>query len=129
MLVRLEKVDPDDPRIQNNLAQVSLLLNVDVKHARAVAAQLYRKEGSNPAYTSTYAFALYTKGDAKGALKIMNGLSQSELHDPPIAAYYGVVLVATGKAEKAKEYLKLARAAKLLPEESRLVAKAEKSFR
>jgi hypothetical protein len=125
VLARLAEMRPEDMGIQNNLAQVSLLLNADVERARKSAADLYRKESSNPAYASTYAFGLYTKGDVKGALDIMNRLTDEQLRDPSLAAYYGVILVAAGDKAKAQEYLKLGNSAKLLPEEKALVAKAE----
>jgi hypothetical protein len=129
VLVRLAEIEPDDVRVRNNLAQVSLLLNADVERARKLAAELYRKEGSNAAYASTYAFALYTKGDSNGALKVMNGLGDGRLQEPSLAAYYGVILAATGDKAKAREYLKLGAAAKLLPEEKELVAKAESTVK
>jgi hypothetical protein len=125
VLVRLAEVQPEDMGIQNNLAQVSLLLNADVDRARKLAADLYQKDGSNPAYASTYAFGLYTKGDVPGALQVMNRLTDAQLRDPSVAAYYGVILVASGDKTKAQEYLKLGSSAKLLPEEKALVAKAE----
>jgi len=51
------------------------------------------------------------------------------LRDPSLAAYYGVILTAAGKNEKAKEFLALARSGKLLPEERALIAKAEQSLK
>lgn len=129
VLVQLAELLPEDGRIQNNFAQISLLLNADVERARKLAADLYRKEQSNPAYVATYAFALHTKGDTKGALKVMGTLNPTELRDPPIAAYYGVLLAAAGDAQSAREYLKLGAAAKLLPEEKTLITKAEGSLK
>jgi len=126
--MRLADLVPTDRRIQNNLAQLRLLLSADMDRARKVAAEVYLKEPSNPDYVSTYAFALYTKGDASGALKVMNGLSESQLRNPSMAAYYGIVLAAVGENDKAREYLKLAASAKLLPEERALVTKAENSL-
>ncbi len=129
VLVRLAELRPEDMRVQNNLAQLSLLLNADVDRARKLAVDLYGKEGSNPAYASTYAFALYTKGDVNGALQVMNRLTEDQLRDPSLAAYYGVVLAAAGDAEKAREYLRLGASAKLLPEEKALLTKAESALK
>jgi Flp pilus assembly protein TadD len=95
-----------------------------MERARRVAAEIKNKEPLNGAYVSTYAFSLQTKGDVKGALKAMDQLSQDQLRDPSVAAYYGVVLAAAGQKEKAREYLDLAAQANLLPEEKALVAKA-----
>jgi predicted Zn-dependent protease len=125
VLARLAEIQPDDAGAQNNLAQISLLLNANVERARKLAAELYRKEGSNPAYASTYAFALFRKGDIHGALKVMSALPEEQLRDPSLAAYYGIILAAAGDTAKAREYLKIGASAKLLPEEKALLAKAE----
>lgn len=129
VLIRLVELLPEDRRLQNNLAQVRLLLNTDVDRAQKLASDLYAKEPTNPAYASTYAFALYTEGDTEGAMEIMNGIREKQWRDPSLAAYYGVVLAAAGRNEKAKEFLALAASGKLLPEERTLVAKAEESLK
>ena len=127
VLMRLHETDPDNLNITNNLAQVSLLLNAEVTHAREMAADIYHRAPSNAAYATTYAYALLSKGDAHGALQIMNALTEQELHDPPIAAYYGICLAAT-KDDRALEYVELGRTATLLPEEKQLLDKAEVSL-
>lgn len=129
VLVRLAELIPEDEVIQNNLAQICLLLNADTERARKLAAEVYRKQGSNPAYAATYAFALYTNGDTTGALKIMGALNPTQLREPAVAAYYGILLAAAGDSQNAREYLKLGATAKLLPEEKKLLTKAENSLK
>ena len=129
VLVRLAELMPEDEAIQNNLAQVCLLLNADMEHARKLAAEIYRKQGSNPAYAATYAFALYTNGDITGALKIMSQLSPTQLREPAVAAYYGIFLTAAGDSQNARDYLKLGSTAQLLPEEKTLLTKAANSVK
>jgi len=124
-LVKLVETMPNDLVLQNNLAQVSLLLGADVERARKIAAELASKDPSNASFLSTYAFSLYTKGDIKAALQVMDKLTPDQLRDPSLAAYYGVVLAAAGQKEKAREYLRRASEAKLLPEEKALIAKSE----
>jgi tetratricopeptide (TPR) repeat protein len=124
-LTRLVEAVPNDLVLQNNLAQVSLLLGADVERARKIAADLATKDPSNPSFLSTYAFSLYTKGDIKGALQAMDKLTPDQLRDASLSAYYGVVLAAAGQKEKAREYLRRASEAKLLPEEKALIAKSE----
>jgi Tfp pilus assembly protein PilF len=128
-LLRLVEALPKDLTLQNNLAQVSLLLRVDVEHAGKIAAEIRGKEPSNAAYVSTYAFSLYAKGDVKGAVEAMDQLSLAQLQDPSVAVYYGVVLAAAGQKEKAGDYLRRAAEANLLPEEKTLVEKAESTLR
>ncbi|MEY2480293.1 MAG: hypothetical protein QOI04_1220 [Verrucomicrobiota bacterium] len=125
VLVRLAEIDPGDLKVQNNLAQISLLLNADTPRARQLAIDLYHKEPSNAAYVSTYAFSLFAKGDAKGAVKIMGALPEEQIQDPSLAAYYGMMLAAMGEKEKAHRYIELGKKAHLLPEEKVLLDKAE----
>jgi len=128
-LIRLVEVVPNDLVLQNNLAQVSLLLGADLDRARKIALNLMSKEPSNGSFLSTYAFSLYAKGDVKGAVQAMDKLTPEQLRDPSLAAYYGVVLAAAGQKDKAREYLRRAGEANLLPEEKALVAKAETALK
>lgn len=125
VLLRLGERQRDNLRIQNNLAQISLLENADVGRARKVAAELYQKEPSNPEFVSTYAFSLYTRGEVEKAIEVMSKLREEQLSEPAIAAYYGILLSAAGDKQKARAYLSRAAGAKLLPEEKALVARAE----
>jgi hypothetical protein len=125
VLARLTDIDPGNLKVQNNLTQISLLLNADPERARRRAANLYRKEPSNAAYASTYAFSLYAEGDAKSALKVMSTLGEDQLNEPLLAAYYGIFLAASGEKGKAREYLELGRQTQLLPEEKTLLDRAE----
>jgi Flp pilus assembly protein TadD len=124
VLTRLNEIDPDDLKVQNNLAQVSLLLHVDLERAGKRATDLYRADPANPAYVSTYAFALYEKGDVTGALAAMNKLREDQLRDPSLAAYYAIFLAASGDKAKAREYLEQGKQANLLPEEQALVERS-----
>jgi hypothetical protein len=127
-LLRLVETWPKDLALQNNLAQISLLIGADVERARRVAAETRSKEPLNGAYVATYAFSLYTNGDVKGALQAMDQLTPDQLRDPSVAVYYGVFLAAAGQREKAREYLRRAAEATLLPEEKALVEKAERAL-
>ena len=119
-LRRLAKLDPQDRAVQNNLAQIALLLDADPASARDAARQLYEKDTANPALASTYAFALYRNGDTDGALRIMQHLPAEQLNEPSIALYYGVILAAGKTKFDAPRYLEKSRTASLLPEEEAL---------
>jgi predicted Zn-dependent protease len=125
VLSRLSEIDPDDVKVQNNLAQISLLLRVDLERAGKRAAELYRKQPREPAYVSTYAFSLYARGDAQGAVSAMSTLREEQLQEPTVAAYYGIFLAATGDKEKARSYFNRGRQADLLPEEKAAFDRAE----
>ena len=129
VLSRLAEIDPGDLKVQNNLAQISLLLNVDLERARKRASDLFRKQPSNAAYVSTYAFSLYAKGNVKGALSVMSTLREDQLQEPPLAAYYGFMLAIAGEKSKARKYVEIGKTAHLLPEEKLLIGRAEAALR
>ena len=123
VLVRLAASDPSNLDVQNNLAQISLLLKTNPKESRRLAADVYRKMPENAAYATTYAYSLLTEGDVKGAVKIMSSLTEEQLRDPAISAYYGICL-ASARDERASSYLEIGQKATLLPEEKALIEKA-----
>jgi Flp pilus assembly protein TadD len=127
-LSRLVAVMPDDPAVRNNFAQISLLLKAETFRARGIARDLHEAHPHDAAFASTYAFALFQSGDVKGAVKIMSQLTPEQLHDPSVAAYYGILLAAAGQNDAATEYFGRAEKAKLLPEEEELVAQAKASL-
>ena len=129
VLSRLTEIDQGDLKVQNNLTQLSLLLNVDLERARKCASDLYRKHPSNAAYVSTYAFSLYAKGDIKGALRVMSTLREDQLQEPSLAAYYGFMLAVAGEKGKARKYVESGKTAHLLPEEKQLIDRAEAALR
>jgi thioredoxin-like negative regulator of GroEL len=123
VLARLADFDATNLDVQNNRAQVSLLLDANPTEARRLAADVYNKSPKNPAYITTFAYSLLTQGNAKEAVRIMNSLSPEQLNEPTISAYYGICLAATGD-EKARSYLDFGKQASLLPEEKALIDKA-----
>jgi predicted Zn-dependent protease len=116
---------PGDPAMRNNFSQIALLLKVETVGACGMARDLHEAHPHDAAYPSTYAFGLFQSGDVKAAIKTMSQLTPEQLHDPAIAAYYGIFLAAAGYAAAAREYFELAEEAKLLPEEQNLVAQAK----
>ncbi len=123
VFTRLFELDPANLNVQNNLAQISLLLDAKSEDGRRLAADLYHKEPSNPAYLTTYAYSLVLKGNAKRAVKAMSMLSEEQLRYPIVSAYYGICLAAE-RDGKARAFLELGKTATLLPEEKTLVDKA-----
>ena len=116
---------PDETAYKNDLAATSLLLNTDVGKACQWAAEVYAKNPGNPIEASTYAFALHTQGRDKQGLAVLQKLQPAELAQPSVALYYGVLLAATGKADQAMPWLKIAKTkGHLLPEEQELLSMA-----
>ena len=119
------KVDPLDENAQHDFAISSLLLGTELDRARTMAKALYQKHPDNAAYATTHAFALHSAKRAKEGLAVLEALPALQLEEPATAAYYGILLAANKSPEKALHFLKIGRAASLLPEEKALVEKAE----
>lgn len=128
VLLHEMELHPDDPNVENNFAQISLLLGLNTDRGQRAAREVYEKDPKNPAYVSTYAFALHVAGESKKALKILESLTTEQLHQPEVAAYYGVILAATGDQARAAEFLNIGEKAPLLPQEKALVEKARRSL-
>lgn len=127
VILRTLKLRPGDPKVKNNAAQLALLLGYDPVGNKNSADALYQTQPKNRAFASTYAFAWHVTGNNRKALQIMEGLSEADLNQPDVAAYYGIFLAAAHQTEKAKKYLDLAATAvRLLPEEKALLEKARK---
>jgi predicted Zn-dependent protease len=121
---RMHEVDPTNALIRNNFAILSLLAQINVDQAGNLAEDLHKEEPGNPMYASTLAFARYIQGRTQEALELMRGLGEERLRQPEYAAYFGVMLAASGERDQAKEFLRLGSSGFLLPEERELLERA-----
>jgi Flp pilus assembly protein TadD len=121
LLSRLQTANPDDARLENNLANVLLLRKSDLDKAFNLAKEAYGTSPDDPFVISTYAYSLLLQNNTNEALKVIGGLKPEYLRVPAIAAYYGVIEAQTGHKELAREPLARAQQAKLLPEEKEMV--------
>ena len=126
VLLRLSESDSSDLDVKNNLAQTSLLLNAEPSYGRKLAEDVYRQKPSNPLYVTTYAYAFYSNGDLGRAMKVMQNLTEEQLEQPAVSAYYGIFLAGSGDMEKARHYLERGGKARLLPEEKALLDQAKR---
>lgn len=124
---RALELNPADLVAANNCANLGLLLTGD-SAARRLATKLHSENPTNPAFSSTYAFALFTEGKTSDALREMERLKEAQLRHPTIAVYYFVMLVENGKMERAHSYLSAANKAQLLPEEQQLLTNATRKL-
>jgi Flp pilus assembly protein TadD len=120
------KRDPKDKLARNNFAMLSLLTGKEVPAAHKYAAELHTGEPGNPVFASTYAFSLHLQGRTKEGLEVLRALKPTELANPAVAVYYGILLSAAGEARASKDYLDMSGKAFLLPEELALVVSARK---
>ena len=124
---RALELNPSDLIAANNCASLGLLLTGDVS-ARRLATKLYNENPANPAFRTTYAFALFTEGKTSEALKAMEALKEAQLSHPTVATYYFVMLVENGNMERAHLFLSAANKASLLPEEQQLLTAATRKL-
>ena len=117
---QLARSRPTDLMVQNNLAITALLLNADDLKPLDLAREVYEKDPSNAHIAVTYAFSLMLQKKNADALKVMDQVNPSDLEDPSISGYYGLILQANGDTAKARKYLKLAEKGSHLPEETKL---------
>ena len=120
----LSRRTPTDLEMKNNLAFTALLLGANELNPYALAQAAYAGTPKNPSFAATYAYSLYLQKKNAEALKVMQQLAAQDLANPAIAGYYGLILKATGNAEKARSYLNLALKVRLLPEEQTLFQQA-----
>ena len=128
VLNRLLEIEPDDQAVQNNFAQVALLLKADLERAHKLAFDLHQQQPTNPAFATTYAFALFRQGKTAQALAVMNELTPEQISDPSVSLYYGIFLVASGDLEKARPFLQSAEKAPMFPEERQMLGEAKRKM-
>jgi tetratricopeptide (TPR) repeat protein len=128
LLAKAYAAAPSNNDLENNLAILLLLLDPTGSKGHDLAHEVYTKDPKNPFYLSTYAYSLHLHNKGDEALKLFGTLTAQQLGDPSVAAYYGIILAASGEGAKARQYLELANGAKLLPEENKLIKKAKDSI-
>lgn len=123
VILRMLEVKPNDMVARNNFALLSLLLNVRVDQAHLVARELFSAYPKSPIVLSTYAYSLHVQGKSQAAVNVFKALSEEQLAQPSVAAYYGVILHGNGERDRAKKYIELGRKGSFLPEERALIDK------
>ncbi len=120
-------LSPRNVALENNLAATALLLKTNLDQAFKWAAEIYSQAPTNSDVVSTYAFAQHLQGRDQAGLAAFQKLQSSQLEQPSVSLYYGILLSASGQAGEAAPYLQIARTrGKLLPEEKQLLAEAAK---
>ncbi|MDQ2867573.1 MAG: tetratricopeptide repeat protein [Verrucomicrobiota bacterium] len=125
VMIHVMERHPDDAPAMNNMAQLGLLLGLDLDRAHKLAYEVHQRDPKSAIYASTYGYSLYMKGELKQALQAFAEVPKSELRQPAVALYYGLILSANGDLKNGREFLDLAEQARLLPEEKALLAKGK----
>jgi predicted Zn-dependent protease len=118
---------PQNVAMKSNLATTAMLLKTNLTQACQWAAELYAQAPTNAHVVCTYAYALHLQGRNQEGLAVLQRLKSSQLEQPSVAFYYGILLRTAGQAGEAAPYLQIARSqGQLLPEEKQLLAETEK---
>ena len=118
---RLHESSPDEVGLGADAARLALLLDHNTADGQQLAQEFYEKAPNDTAAAVTYAFALYNTGRTQTGLDVLKKLAPERLRDPHAAVYAALLLDDDNQTAAADDYLKLARAGKLYPEEKQLL--------
>ncbi len=122
---RMLEIDEANLTAKNNVAYLSLILEVDRERAHALAKDVYSSAPTNAVFVSTYALAMHLLGRTSEGLKLMQTLQPRDLEAPSIAFCYALLLSSLQNREEALKYLAIAETSSILfPQERALLAKA-----
>jgi len=125
VMTRSTELHPNDLSAKNNRAFLGILLGTDLEKETNLARETYEAKPDDPNFRTTYGLGLLMQSHGKKAVELMRSLPEEQLEAPQIAVYYGIFLANEGSWELAGRFLQLGKNAKLLPEEKRLVERAE----
>jgi predicted Zn-dependent protease len=118
---KLSAADPANLELKASLARICFLRKTKLPAAHRLAKEAFDGAPNNPLVLSTYAYSLLLQGSQEEALRLLEDLKPPDLQIPWVAACYGVIEAQSGNKSAAREPLKRAQAAKLLPEEMEMV--------
>jgi hypothetical protein len=118
---RLHESSPGEVRLAADAARLALLLDRNTAAGRDLAKQAYESAPDDTAAAVTYAFALYGTGRTAEGLEIIKKLPPDQLRDPHIAVYAALLFDDDNQIEAANQYIAIARAGPMFPEEKQLL--------
>jgi predicted Zn-dependent protease len=121
----LRRLEPNSAAIRNDYVRLGLLTGQDADFPHRQADSLYDENPGDPQIAATKALSLYQRNRVRDAVALLGGLRPDQLRIPRVAYYYGILLVASGQAAQAQEYLRIGGDERLLPEEEDLLGKAK----
>ena len=118
---RLHESSPEEIGLAANAARLALLLDRNTAAGRELARQAYKKAPNDTAAAVTYSFALYGLGRTAEGVATLRKLPPDELRDPHAAVYAALLLDDDNQIEAANQYIAIARAGPIFPEEKQLL--------
>jgi predicted Zn-dependent protease len=124
LVYNLSLNDSDNVTLKASLARLALLRKKELPNAYRLAKEAYDRAPEDPLVLSTYAYSLMVQGESEEAVRVLENLKPEALQIPWVATWYGVIEAQSGHKQAARDPLKHAKNAKLLPEEMELVRQA-----
>jgi lipopolysaccharide biosynthesis regulator YciM len=121
---RLHESSPNEPSVAADYARLALLVDQNTAEGHHVAKEAYEHAPTEVNVATTYAFSLYGLGRSAEGIEIMKKLPAEQLHDAHAAVYLAVLLLDENQVAAAREYLAVAEAGPIFPEERKLLEEA-----
>jgi len=118
---RLHESSHEEVALTTEAARLALLLDRNAAAGRDLARQAYDKSPNDTAAAVAYAFALYGTGRTADGIAILKKLPPDQLRDPHAAVYAALLFDDDNQIETANQYIALARAGTIFPEEKQLL--------
>jgi hypothetical protein len=121
---RLHESSPNELGAAANYARLALLVDQNPAEGHRVAKETYDRAPDDINAAMTYAFSLYVLGRTAEGIAIMKKLPPEGVHDPHAAVYAAILLLDENQVAAAQEYIAVAQAAPIFPEEKKLLEEA-----
>ena len=121
---RLHENSPNEPGLAANCARLALLVDQNPAEGHRLAKETYDRAPDDVNVAMTYAFSLYVLGRTAEGVEIIKKLPAEGVHDPHAAVYAAILLLDENQVAAAEEYIAVAQAGPIFPEEKKLLEEA-----
>ena len=121
---RLHESSPNETSVAADYARLALFVDQNTAEGHRLAKEAYEQAPTDVSAVRTYAFSLYGLGRSAEGIEILKKLPAEELRNPHTAVYLSVLLLDENQPTAAREYLALAEAGPIFPEEKKLLEEA-----
>src|SRR5579864_1032179 len=110
------ELQPDDPRVLNNLAFAMVETNGNLDEALRLAERAVQRVPDQPAFVDTLGWIYVKKKMTASAVQVLNGVVKKQPDNPVFCYHFGVALLQKGDLQRAKATLEDALTKKPSPE-------------
>lgn len=113
---RAMELQPDDPRVLNNLAFAMVETDGNLDEALRLAERAVQRVPDQPTFVDTLGWIYVKKKMTASAVQVLNGVVKKQPDNPVFCYHFGVALLQKGDLQRAKATLEDALAKKPSPE-------------